>query len=78
MSDYAQDPVVPEPTSAQRKLDWAIRHLERLRDEVGAYTNSNAYAFRADPERVSAQQIDFRCYATERQAPDPDWADDRA
>lgn len=62
------------PTSAQRKLVWAIRHLERLRAEVSEYTLSNAYDFRAEPERVSPLRIDYCCFATERQPPDPDWS----
>jgi hypothetical protein len=55
------------------KLAWAIGHIRRLQDEVDAYTKSGAYEFRAVPERVSSQRIDFRCFATEHQAPDPDW-----
>ena len=63
-----------QATSAQRKLEWAFRNLRRLAAEVEDYTKSRrAYAFHAVPDRRSAQQIDYRCYATESEAPDPDW-----
>lgn len=63
-----------EQTSARRKLDRAIVHLTRLCEETEAFAKSNAYVFRTDPERRTPQRVDYRCYAIEKQPPDPGWS----
>lgn len=62
-----------EMTSAQRKLAWGVERIKTLYAEADVYRGSNAYLFDTEHELRSANQIHFRCFATEVEPPPDHW-----
>ena len=50
-----------------------VEQARQLLAEADAYERRDAYVFRAEVESRSTQQITFRCFATEHEAPADDW-----
>lgn len=62
-----------ETSSAQRKLTRGIEQVQTLRREASAFEDRDAYVFRAEEQSRSTEEIRYRCYATEREAPPDHW-----
>lgn len=60
-------------TSAQLKLGWGIKRIEALSREARTFEDSNAYTPRVERDVRSPQEIEYRVFAIENQAPSPDW-----
>jgi hypothetical protein len=60
-------------SSAQRKLARGIEQVVALRTDTRAFENSEAYTFRTEREPRSPEEVLYRCYADERQAPPDHW-----
>jgi hypothetical protein len=58
-------------TSAQRKFEWGVKHLNALRLEAQAFENSQSYVLRKEVERRSAQEVAYVCFAVPKK-PLPD------
>jgi hypothetical protein len=63
----------PLPTSARRKLARGIEQIQTLRGEAEEFENAEAYVFRVERERRSANDVKYRCFARERQPPADHW-----
>jgi hypothetical protein len=63
-----------EKSSANRKLLRGIEHLKTLREETAAFEHDHAYIFDSEAKPRSAQEIEYRCFATERKPVDDSWA----
>jgi hypothetical protein len=60
-------------TSAQRKLAWGVEGVKRLQAEADAYRGRQAYTFDIERETRSPNEVQFRCFATEVEAPPGHW-----
>ena len=60
-------------TSAQRKLERSAEQVKTLLAEAAAFRDAEAYAFDTERELRSPNEVDFRCFATEREAPPSEW-----
>ena len=60
-------------TSAERKLARGIEQAQTLGAEAGAFENRRAYVFEPKPESRSSEEVEYRCFATEREAPPDHW-----
>jgi hypothetical protein len=58
-------------TSAQRKLNRGVEHVEAIRGEARSFENGRAYELRIEPELRSPEEIKYDCFAVERE-PVPD------
>lgn len=54
-------------TSAQRKLKRGIEHVETLSGEASAFEDDEAYLFETERKARSAQEIEYRCCAIQRE-----------
>jgi hypothetical protein len=59
--------------STRRKLTRGIEHVKALRTEIEAYEERLAYGFEWDTDRRSATQIEYRCFAVERERMPDHW-----
>lgn len=64
---------MPETSSAQRKLAWGVESVKTLQAEADTYGSSKAYVFDTEREPRSPNEVHFRCFATEVQAPPDHW-----
>jgi hypothetical protein len=58
-------------TSAQRKFEWGIKHLNTVCAETEAFENGKNYVLRIEPELRSSEEIEYHCFAVpKKQLPD--------
>jgi hypothetical protein len=67
------DPLDRAQTSAQRKLNRGIEHVNTLLEETHAFESDGSYVFRFEPEMRSAHEIAYRCFAAEEKPPPDHW-----
>lgn len=60
-------------SSSGRKLARGIEHARTLRRETETFENANAYVIRTEREERSREEVIYRCFATEREAPPDHW-----
>jgi hypothetical protein len=60
-------------TSAQRKLSRGIEQVNTLCAETSTFENGNAYGLRTERKERSPEEVEYVCFAVERQAPSDDW-----
>lgn len=58
-------------TSAQRKFEWGVKHLNALCREAEAFEHGQSYVLREEIERRSAQEVAYVCFAVPKK-PIPD------
>jgi hypothetical protein len=58
-------------TSAQRKFEWGIKHLNTVRAEAKAFEDGKNYVLRVQPKLRSAEEIGYDCFALPKE-PLPD------
>lgn len=60
-------------TSAQRKLKRGIEHVQTLCAEAKAFEDGKAYRFESERELCSPQEIEYRCFAVQRETMPSHW-----
>lgn len=60
-------------TSAQRKLAWGVESIKTLYAEADPYRSRKAYVFDVERDVRSPNEVCFRCFATEIEAPPDHW-----
>ena len=60
-------------SSAQRKLAWGVEGVKTLQAEADSYRGRQAYVFDTEREARSPHEVQFRCFATEIEAPPDHW-----
>ncbi len=60
-------------TSAERKFVRGLEQVAAICREVKAFESANAYELRTDREVKTSGQIEYTCFAVERQAPPDHW-----
>jgi hypothetical protein len=61
-------------SSAVRKFMRGVEHAHLLCEETRAFENAKAYMPRVERKQRPSQEIEYRVFAIERQAPPPHWA----
>ncbi len=62
-----------ELESTRRKLTRGIEHVRTLGAEIEAYEKRSAYRFEWETDRRSARQVEYRCFALEREPMPEHW-----
>jgi hypothetical protein len=60
-------------TSAERKFVRGLEQVAEICREVKDFESANAYELRTE-RNVRAEEIEYTCFAVERQGPDDDWS----
>jgi hypothetical protein len=66
-------PLAPSRSSAQRKLAWGVESVKTLQAEADTYRSRKAYAFDTERDVRAPNEVHFRCFGTEVEAPPDHW-----
>lgn len=60
-------------SSAQRKFEWGVKHLNALRSEAEAFENGRRYVLRPEREDRSAEEVAYDCFAVPKEPLPEHW-----